>query len=157
MSNISSAPAALRAVLVAGLPLFLVGATTPTGTLQIEVGNVRAATGAVHVEVCTESLFLKDCPLTSDAPARIGATIVTVRDLPPGRYAVQAFYDQNGNKKVDRALFGIPKEGVGFSNDARIGLGPPKWADALFDYDGRPQTIRLKLRYFSGPDAPAAK
>ena len=40
-----------------------------------------------------------------------------------GRYAVQAFLDENGNGEVDRALFGIPKEGVGFSNDAKIRLG----------------------------------
>ncbi|MDB5725315.1 MAG: hypothetical protein JWQ16_2069, partial [Novosphingobium sp.] len=49
----------------------------------------------------------------------------------------------------------IPKEGVGFSNDAKIRLSPPKWAEAVFDYDGKPRTIRLKLRYFIGPDAPA--
>ena len=70
----------------------------------------------------------------------------------PGRYAAQVFYDENGNHKVDRALFGIPKEGVGFSRDARIKLGPPKWADAVFDYAGGEQIIRLKLRYFIGPD-----
>ena len=64
------------------------------------------------------------------------------------------FYDQNGNGKIDRALFGIPKEGVGFSNDAKIRLAPPKWEEAVFDYDGQEQTIRLKLRYFTGPDAP---
>ncbi|MGC5276295.1 DUF2141 domain-containing protein, partial [Escherichia coli] len=66
----------------------------------------------------------------------------------------QVFYDQNGNGRIDRALFGIPKEGVGFSNDAKIRLAPPKWEEAVFDYDGQEQTIRLKLRYFTGPDAP---
>ncbi len=149
--------ATMRVLSCVAVPLALVGASPPGGVLRVEVRNVRAVTGHVHVEVCPEALFLKDCTKWVDAPARVGTTIVTVRDLPPGRYSVQAFYDQNGNNKVDHALFGIPKEGVGFSNDAKIRFGPPKWADAMFDYDGQPQTIRLRLRYFSGPDAPATQ
>lgn len=157
MLSATPLPAVVRVLLVIAAPIALGGGASPFGNLRVDVGNVRAATGHVHVEVCPETLFLKNCPLISDAPARVGTTIVIVRDLPPGRYAVQAFYDQNGNKKVDRALFGIPKEGVGFSNDAKIRLGPPKWAEAVFDHDGRPQTIQLKLRYFFGPDAPATR
>ena len=106
----------------------------------------------MHVDLCTEAQFLKDCPISADAPARPGVSVVTIAGLRPGRYAVEAYYDENGNGKVDRALFGIPKEGVGFSRDAPIRLAPPKWADAGFDYDGRDATIRLKLRYFIGPN-----
>ena len=84
-------------------------------------------------------------------------TTVTFYGLKPGRYAAQLFYDENGNGKVDRALFGIPKEGVGFSNDAKIRFGPPKWEDAAFSYDGSDRTIGVKLRYFIGPNAPKAK
>jgi len=135
-------------------PLFAIGAAPSGGTLHVQVDNVRALTGRVHVDLCTQPQFLKDCPITAEAPPNIGLTTVTLRNLKPGRYAVQAFYDQNGNKKVDRALFGIPKEGVGFSNDAKIRMAPPKWDEAVFDYDGQERTIRLKLRYFIGPDAP---
>jgi len=139
--------------LVALLPLLTIGAV-PVGTLQIEVGNVRAHTGRVHVDICTQAQFLKDCPRWAEAPAKLGMTTITITGLPPGTYAAQAFYDQNGNGKLDRALFGIPKEGVGFSNDARIRMSPPKWEEAMFGYDGGSRTIQLKLRYFIGPDAP---
>jgi uncharacterized protein (DUF2141 family) len=80
-----------------------------------------------------------------------------VHGVPAGRYAAQVFLDENKNGKVDRALFGIPKEGVGFSNDARISLGPPKWADAVFTNTGAAQTIRLNLRYFMGAKGPPGK
>jgi uncharacterized protein (DUF2141 family) len=143
----------MRVKLLALASLLTVGAA-PVGTLQIEIANVRAQTGRVHVDICTQAQFLKDCPRSAEAPARLGMTSVTVTGLPPGTYAAQAFYDQNGNGKVDRALFGIPKEGVGFSNDARIRMSPPKWEEARFGYDGGARTIRLKLRYFIGPDAP---
>ncbi len=125
--------------------------------LTVDVGNIRAAKGVVHVDICPENKFLKeDCPWSGDAPARIGVTRVTVRGVPPGRYAAQAFLDENGNKKVDRGLFGIPKEGVGFSNDARITFEPPKFADAVFSYDGAGGPIRFSLRYFTGAKGPPA-
>jgi len=129
------------------------GSAAQTGTLRVEVGNVRTARGRVHIDVCTQAQFLKDCPLSAEMPAHAGTTVVTLTGLPPGRYAVQAFLDENGNGKVDQALFGVPKEGVGFSNDARIKLGPPKWTDAMFDTTGADQTIKFSLRYFIGGDA----
>ena len=61
----------------------------------------------------------------------------------------------NNNREIDRAIFGIPKEGVGFSRDARIHMGPPKWAEAVFHHDGA-QVIHFALRYFMGPSGPEA-
>ncbi len=132
-------------------------AQTPGHTLIINVGNVRVAKGRIHVDICTQDKFLKDdCQWSGEAPARLGTTQVIVRDLPPGQYAAQAFHDENSNTKVDRALFGIPKEGVGFSNDARISFGPPSWKSAVFGYSGPHATIGFKLRYFLGPSGPPA-
>jgi uncharacterized protein (DUF2141 family) len=143
-----------KCVLIA-LPLFaLTAGQASSGVLHVAVDNVRDHTGHVHVDLCTQAQFLKDCPIMGNAPAHVGLTTVTINGLKPGHYAAQVFYDQNGNGKVDRALFGVPKEGVGFSNDAKIKLAPPKWEEAVFDYDGQEQTIHLRLRYFSGPDAP---
>lgn len=135
-------------------PLLLVGAA-PVGTLAVQVTNVRNAKGAIHVDLCPQAQFLKDdCPLAGDAPARAGVTTVTIANVPAGRYAAQVFHDENRNRKVDRALFGIPKEGIGFSRDAPIRMSPPKWDDARFDVaDGR-QTISLRLRYMLGPSGP---
>lgn len=130
----------------------LLGAEEP-GTLDIAVTNVRAATGRVHVDICPEANFLKKCAYSFDAPAHRGTTVVTATNIPPGIYAAQAFYDENGNGKVDRALFGIPTEGVGFSNDAPINWAPPKFAAAKFRFTPPKQTITLKLRYFTGPQS----
>ncbi|MEO9130544.1 MAG: DUF2141 domain-containing protein [Sphingomonas sp.] len=133
-------------------------APVPTGTLTVQISNVRNGNGTVHVDICPQKQFLgDDCAYVGDAQARAGVVTVTVHNLPAGHYAAQVFHDENRNKKVDRALFGIPKEGVGFSNDARISLGPPKWADATFDFNGQLQTITLKMRYFLGPSGPAAR
>ena len=130
-------------------------AAPPGATLVLDVGNVRNGAGRVHVDLCVEREFLKDgCPLTIEVPAKAGVTMLTMRGIPPGRYAVQLFHDENGNGKVDRGLFGIPKEGVGFSNDAPIRLGPPKFADAAIAIVPGSQRIAIRMRYFSGPSGP---
>jgi len=129
---------------------------TPTAPVTIEVANVRNTQGTIRLAICPRGQFLhENCPLHAEAPARAGVTFVTIANVPPGDYAAQAFHDENNNGRVDRALFGIPKEGVGFSRDARIVLGPPKWADAVFTHGAVPQTLRFALRYFLGPASPA--
>ena len=53
-------------------------------------------------------------------------------DLPIGRYAIKVFVDANYNKELDLNFLGIPKEQVGFSNDATGNFGPPSFSDASF-------------------------
>lgn len=125
------------------------------GSITMNIGNVRNARGKVVVDVCPQDRFLADgCVHHAEVPARSGTTVITVENLPAGNYAVQAFHDENANGEVDRAMFGIPREGVGFSRNARIGLGPPKWRDAYFVHQGRAEVIRFDLRYFMGAKGP---
>jgi len=132
------------------LTALLVAAAPPPGApIEVAVTNVTVARGRIHVDICPRERFLKeDCPWSGEAPAVVGTTIVTVANVPPGLYAAQAFHDRNGNGKVDRALFGIPTEPLGFSNDAPVRMSPPKWADAVFRHEEKPQRITLKLRSF---------
>ncbi len=124
--------------------------------ITIQIHNVRNGHGHVRVDVCPHARFLEDgCPWHAEAPARPGTTTVTVPGVPPGDYAVQAFHDENDNDQIDRGIFGIPREGVGFSRDARIVFSPPKWRDAMFAHGATAQAIGFSLRYFTGPDSPA--
>ncbi len=128
----------------------LIASAPPSGSsITVVVTNVTVARGRVHVDICPKANFLKDsCPWSGEAPATIGTTFVTIPNVPPGVYAAQAFHDRNGNHKVDRALFGIPTEPIGFSNDAPVHMSPPKWAAAAIQHGETPQTITLKLRSF---------
>ncbi len=131
-------------------------AEAASGAITIQLGNVRSAQGRVVVDICPQDRFLQDgCAWHGEVPARAGTTTITVPNVPAGNYAVQAFHDENASGEVDRGMFGIPKEGVGFSRNARIGLGPPKWRDAYFVHQGRAEVIRFDLRYFMGAKGPA--
>ena len=130
-------------------------AQAAAGSITVDVGNVRSARGRVLVDICPQNRFLEDgCIHHGEALAQIGTTRVTVPNVPPGDYAAQAFHDENTNGNIERGMFGIPKEGVGFSRDARIVLSPPKWRDAVFSYAGADASIRFSLRYFTGAKGP---
>ncbi|HXA40580.1 MAG TPA: DUF2141 domain-containing protein [Phenylobacterium sp.] len=121
-----------------------------SNTLNIAVSGVNSAKGHVRVDICHAEEFLKDCRYGGAAPSEPGVTVVTVTDLPPGVYAVQAYQDKNDNHTVDRDFLGLPTEGVGFSNDAPIRMQPPTFGSAAFSYAGGQQTIALRLRHFAG-------
>lgn len=57
----------------------------------------------------------------------------TVTGLKPGRYAVRAFHDVDGDGRFSTNAFGIPTEPFAFSNDATGAFGPASWSDAAFE------------------------
>jgi uncharacterized protein (DUF2141 family) len=131
--------------------LLLIGAAPaidPAGSITVEVSGVRAATGMVRVSVCPRKLFLGDCPWSGSAPAHGGVVMVVVHDVPPGRYAVQAFHDADADGKLARNWMGIPREGIGFSNDAMAHLTYPRFSVAAFEHGATAQHIPVTVRYF---------
>jgi len=99
-------------------------------TLTIEIRNLENNSGSVvldfrngndeEVKAFTEKITDKQC-------------IITVNDLKPGKYAFKYFHDENNNKKLDTNFIGMPKEGFGFSNDAKGKFGPPHFEDTVFE------------------------
>ena len=117
--------------------------------LVITVTGIRSAKGTILVAVCDEATFLQPtCRYKGRAPAAVGSVTVRIMGVPPGMYAAQAFGDENDNGVIDRNLFGIPTEGLGFSNDARMRFGPPSFADAAFRVEAGGGRIAFGLRYY---------
>lgn len=65
-------------------------------------------------------------------------------ELPEGDYAISVFLDENGNGKLDKNLFGIPKERFGFSRNPTILTGPPSFSKAKVKLTGD-EEIKIKL------------
>ncbi len=140
-------PPAFRIILsVAGfslLPMALRAAT-----LDVTVNGVRSASGFVRVAVCSRATFLTDnCEYFADAAAVVGKTVLKVPNITPGTYAIQVFDDDTGGGVIHRGLFGIPREGIGFSNDARLHLRGPKFDEAAVAATEGTTRIGLHLRY----------
>ena len=62
-----------------------------------------------------------------------GTNIIRFTNLPAGNYAAAAYHDENGNKKLDKNIFGAPTEPYGFSNDARRLMSAPSFDEARFE------------------------
>jgi uncharacterized protein (DUF2141 family) len=45
-------------------------------------------------------------------------------------------------------MAGVPREGVGFSNNPRLWFGPPRFASARFTVADAPVRQQVKLKYF---------
>jgi len=59
--------------------------------------------------------------------------VILVKDLKLGKYSFKYFHDENNNIELDTNVLGIPKEGYGFSNDAKGKFGPPDFDDTVFE------------------------
>lgn len=113
---------AAAALLGAGL---LQPATAGAMELTVLVEGVRSAEGSVR-------LALYDRPGEfprgerrdgADLPAAVGTVEHVFTGLEPGRYAVAMYHDEDDDGAFDKGLFGIPREGFGFSNGATAGIG----------------------------------
>lgn len=135
--------------LAAVAALGLAGAAAAQADVRVQVSNVRSGDGRVLVALCGPATFLgRRCEATGSAAARRGVTEVVLPDVPPGVYAAQAVHDENGNADLDRNRFGLPLEGLGFSRDAPLRLGPPRFGDAAVEVPSRGGVLRFAMRYF---------
>jgi uncharacterized protein (DUF2141 family) len=134
----------LAALLLAACP-----AWAEAGELEVTISGIHSAAGHVLVAVCDQATFLQEtCRYKGRVPAAVGTVVVRIAGVPPGTYAAQAYADENDNGKIDRNFLGIPTEGLGFSNDARIRFGPPSFADAAFVVGPAGGRIQFALRYY---------
>ncbi len=73
--------------------------------------------------------------------------VITFKNLPDGKYAVQYFHDENSDNKIAKNAIGMPKEGYGFSNDAHGKFGPKKFKKWLFTIKGDTK-IKVRTKYW---------
>jgi len=125
-------------VLLASLPAH-------AATVEVRVTGVAGGKGKVNVAVCDRERFLKQCTYHASVAAREGENVVSLKDIPPGTWAVLAYQDENENSQLDRNLIGIPKENYGFSRDAASRFGPPSFDDAAIDVREGTTVAPIKL------------
>ena len=126
------------ALLLAALP-------ASAATVEVRVTNVAGGKGKVNVAVCDRARFLKQCTYHASVPARAGETVVALRDIPAGTWAVLVYQDENENGELDRNFIGIPKENYGFSRDAASKFGPPGFDDAAIEVRDGTTVAPVKL------------
>jgi uncharacterized protein (DUF2141 family) len=133
-----------------GLAILLGGAgagAAQAAQVDVHVTGVSNPRGHVRVELCTRQTFLtSSCPYGGAAPATVGDTVVEISEVPPGEYAIQAFDDDLDAGHVHQNILGIPRERVGFSNDAPLHVQGPIFSEAAFKVGEGARQVTLRLR-----------
>jgi len=126
-------------------------APSSTATISVTATNLRSAKGVVRACMTTNPKRFPKCRGDENAYSKTvpaGQTVsFSFTGVKPGRYAIALLHDENNNGKADRALMMIPKEGFGFSRDAKVRMGPPKFTSAAFDVAVEDQALTIKMRY----------
>lgn len=131
---------------LAALPL-AIPAPALAGDVTVVVVGVASAEGQLRVTLCQEAEYDSwGCALRAALPATPGGGTVVFPNVAPGRYAIKAFHDDDGDNELDRDLFGAPSEDYGFSNDARGTFGPPDFADAAVTIGEAPVSYTVGVR-----------
>jgi uncharacterized protein (DUF2141 family) len=128
-----------------------IAAATP-GEVRVEVATLHSSIG--HV-LCT--LFDSEDAYKQLRPAmRLvvdpiqPVTTCTFHDVAPGAYMISAVHDENDNGKLDKSLFGVPKEGYGVSNNHTYALKGPDFAESVVQLGDGVTSISIRLRYPGG-------
>jgi uncharacterized protein (DUF2141 family) len=123
----------------------------PCGVLTARIAQLRSNDGQVG---CMLYSAAKGFPTDPSAavqkrwcPIRDKTSTCSFDPTPAGTYAVACFHDENNNGKLDRGLFGIPKEGTVVSNHARGLMGPPSFEKARFTWAGVAAELSLRMAY----------
>ena len=128
---------------------------TPTldavSTLTLQLNHFRNLRGVVNVVLFSSAAgFPSDadqacragCFVVSDSPL-----LVSFADLPFGRYAAAVHHDETQDGQISVNALGIPKEGIGFSNNPKILIGAPSFKKTAFDFTTVDQTIAITMKY----------
>ena len=108
--------------------------TTVAASLTVSFTGLTSTSGALMMALFdSEGAYSGGQPVRAVRIAASGAAVQTVfAGLKPGRYAIKAFHDLNGDGKLNTNPFGVPTEPYAFSNNAHANMAPPGWSEAAF-------------------------
>ena len=128
------------------LILFLTSVTFQNKvTLEIQITELKNSKGKILLELLDEN----ENSITGVKQQIVdNKCLITITGLSQGNYVFKYFHDENNNEEIDTNWMGIPKEGFGFSNNAKGTFGPPKLEKMVFKLSSdttmicKPQYIR---------------
>lgn len=138
----------MRKLLIAIAALPLVSAASGPATLDVTVTGLKHTRGALLACVWKDKSGFPTCQKSTGAvrqTVKITGTTMKVRftGLAAGSYGVSVHHDEDGDGKLKSNFIGMPKEGVGISNNPG---GMPSWSKALVQI-APGSAISITMRY----------
>ena len=138
-------------MMIATFPAFVLAQSSCHG-IHVTIPNVRNSAGNLACALFESPAgypteFLHSATNIVMMKARDSQARCHFLDIPPGTYALAVIHDENMDGKLDTNWLGAPKEGYGFSNDAKAFLSAPSFSAATFQYDGGTLDLTIPLHY----------
>jgi uncharacterized protein (DUF2141 family) len=130
--------------------IILLGSYVFAVDINIEVQNLKNTVGKVFIGLYNKSKnFTIVSKVYKGVDLYIGSHTLsyTFKEIPYGIYAISIFHDENSNKKLDKNFLGIPNEGYGFSNNAKVMLSIPSFNEAKFKISTHTVNLKIKMEY----------
>jgi uncharacterized protein (DUF2141 family) len=125
--------------------------TIATAALTLQLTDFRNRLGVVNVVLFASA---EGFPNQADQAFRSGSfavvdlpLLISFPNVPFGRYAAAVHHDEDQNGEVNVNALGIPREGIGFSNNPKILAGAPSFSKAAFEFSPAQQTIAITMKY----------
>lgn len=135
------------------VPLNLISQSESKVPVEVSIENVKGLSGNIVVSIFkSEKSFNNEKPdykkSFSKKEIKKGKFKTTLH-LSPGTYGIAVLDDVNEDRKMNYSLFGVPKEGYGFSDFYHTGFSKPKFSNFSFKlFKGKKILKAIKLRYF---------
>jgi uncharacterized protein (DUF2141 family) len=127
------------------------GSSDANNTIHVIIDGLHSDKGQV---ICSLYSSAEGFPKDDKKAIAHAKSLITNRHgdcafagIQPATYAISVFHDENSNGKLDTNSLGIPREGVGASNNARGHFGPPSFHDASFVYTGGNMDLKIVIAY----------
>ncbi len=139
-------------ILLAAVNTPAVHAQAPrAATLSVTVTGLHSTQGKLVACLWNDKQGFPSCEKSSSArrlvlPVSSTTMQISFPDVTPGDYAVTIHHDEDANGRMKHNFIGMPKEGVGVSNNPG---GMPGFGKSLVTVSG-PGAITIRMRYLFG-------
>jgi uncharacterized protein (DUF2141 family) len=135
---------------IAGFAVFLLSTRSVLAAdLIVAVSGLRNQNGQVLIALHDTNASFPNKWSLAVAVKRVAAQDgagVRFENLVPGRYALIAVHDEDGNGEMTKTFIGLPVEGFGTSNNPSF-FGPPRFGAAVFELRDS-VSLSVRIVYF---------
>ena len=122
-------------------------------SLKVEITNVNNFEGNVVIALYQQEGNFPHRPFkkfdVDKGALKNGRLEYLIPQILPGVYAIALLDDKNENRKMDKTWLGLPKEGYGFSNNAKPSLtGAPSFEKCTFSIGEDEVVLKIEMQYF---------
>jgi uncharacterized protein (DUF2141 family)/4-amino-4-deoxy-L-arabinose transferase-like glycosyltransferase len=117
------------------------------GSLTADITGLANDDGQVLVLLYDKEPMTQDPLMSKTVAIKGGKAQAIFEKLPYGDYGIAVYHDANSNDKPDFDSKGVPKEGLGFSNNNAIPTGPPVFESTKERFDASHMQFNIPVFY----------